>query len=461
MSSLARISVLCALLVTSIGCSSVRIEKIPDPATYDLHATCHADDEQAELQPCRNQIQRRADAIEGTRYYLPRPYVVVKKPFPVGGGTYYIEAELKDGQLVAVGELDEAIQRYFPDGRLGSPASLKENRPADNAQRGAAEAGSDSGDEGDDESDQDPPPVETDKEVKGAQASVSGDPSTDPVIELSPLFDIVLLPDFSEQYAIQVRSGLFRASADIGLENGWMAEKINTDIDNSQLGELLTTTANKLVDASITSFFPAAVAVDKAAAQPNANPEAIRLSATESATASSETVLIRVDHVELTVPGLYPILKPHELGCTAGAKKPCIPRIDWRTRSRIVLTLETSNAESAPISATPTRTNPVPLTREDPGCDVEGIVEDPATYVSFSRIRRAFVDDHVRIDARVTQSSTDGRVFTLIIDPANLKKPEELENDPDYVVSFRFAIRRALEKCGVEVGSVRILVSRE
>jgi hypothetical protein len=55
---------------------------------------------------------------EGFRYYLPRPYLAVKKPFPVAGDEFFIQGIIKDDKVIAVdtSSLPPALRDYFPSG---------------------------------------------------------------------------------------------------------------------------------------------------------------------------------------------------------------------------------------------------------------------------------------------------------------------------------------------------------
>ena len=336
------------VLIFAVGCSSIRTKKVPHPPSYSLAETCT----NSENAPCWNELRRQADEIEGTRYYLPRPYVAVKQRFPVDGGTYLVEARVEGDRLMAVDGIPEALGAFFPGKDLGGLSQLKkevtpafstiplaasEDSPTDRGSKGFVE-NSENGQEDSEESKEDESDEET--EIPDSRATTSGDPSTDPLIKVSELFDILLLPDFSQQYAIQVRSGLFKASADIGLENGWMVEKINTEIDNSQLGEFVLSSTEKVVDATLGKFFPQFKAVETAEKQPSANEDEVRQEA-EQREGMGQPMFVRIDYVQLATPGLHPVIKVEEQACGTRTYGPqaCWPRVEWRTLDRLVMTL--------------------------------------------------------------------------------------------------------------------------
>ena len=130
------------------------------------------------------------------------------------------------------------------------------------------------------------------------------------MVPLSELFDVVMLPDFDQQYAIKVSAGIGASKLKLNLKNGWMAEQLGFNVDNTAIGNFILTNIQKVVDLGIgaaqTALEPAnalttaASALTKqalsgeAAAQPAAPPQ----------------VVLRVRYALEALPGLYPILKP-------------------------------------------------------------------------------------------------------------------------------------------------------
>ena len=69
---------MCSIFVIfNIGCSRVVVRKIPK--------NCN-----------------QGDKIKGFRYYLPRPYLVVKKSFPVAGGEYIVSGQVQEDGSVKI-----------------------------------------------------------------------------------------------------------------------------------------------------------------------------------------------------------------------------------------------------------------------------------------------------------------------------------------------------------------------
>jgi hypothetical protein len=82
-------SIYAVLLLGLTGCANVVVKKIPNKADYS------------------NGLfdQAGADAIEGNRYYLPRPYIAVSKEFPYRSSSIFVHGFLSgDGATVRVTE---------------------------------------------------------------------------------------------------------------------------------------------------------------------------------------------------------------------------------------------------------------------------------------------------------------------------------------------------------------------
>jgi hypothetical protein len=144
-----------------------------------------------------------------------------------------------------------------------------------------------------------------------ASASTSGDPTTNPLISVSSSFDVLMLPDFDEQYAIDHESGIGIASLELGMENGWMVEKASVEIDNSRLGQFIVATSEKLVDfglevarAATSLKLPSLFAKDDAEQQSGDLVE-------------GSAVLLKIRYAVEAQRGLYPVLKRSETSTKA------------------------------------------------------------------------------------------------------------------------------------------------
>jgi hypothetical protein len=151
--------------------------------------------------------------------------------------------------------------------------------------------------------------TKTDEVLPMSKASVttSGDPRTNPHTSLAYCpFDIILLQDFDEQYAIEVRGGVGQATAKIGLENGWMVESVETMVDNKEMGKFIFEQIEKFVDIAADA---ASLALTGTPTIGGSNETAKLVS---QAAESNTSLVLKVTVIHEAQPGLYPVLKPSE-----------------------------------------------------------------------------------------------------------------------------------------------------
>lgn len=499
--SLAAAAMVCA-------CADVSVRKIPFAPHYEFNEKAGAGEPGAGATPDWNTMQREADAIPGTRYYLPRPWVSVKEEFPVGGGTWFLWGRVRtsDNGIIALDsvpkELEGRIPSRVPFHRVGvDRGGRTESAPRSDmrAGEGPESGGSTATAAGEPEvvvelrvdpdsilktvvftppaprtkdeplklkvtidkakalalvansvtswtptslylvpwksgtpvaegaiqlkmlvdpldpnlpspagievtvltkdipafasvaiglkvmvdgkeklvlvhtagsvvnnpfagSDKtpatEPAASATDKKAEKktlskATVTTSGNPETSPLLKLeNKLFDVVLLPDESEQYAIELSAGLGLASASLGLENGWMVEQFTAEIDNRELGQFVTESVTKILDAGISAINPAAAAAGAVAGLPAMTAADLNFSreGPESGSSDEVYVLLQVHHIELAVPGLHPVAKVKELMLAQRRAKTShrdpsdellwlAPRVLHRTRSVTTITM--------------------------------------------------------------------------------------------------------------------------
>jgi hypothetical protein len=149
---------------------------------------------------------------------------------------------------------------------------------------------------------------------------VGGDPQTDPHLKINDYFDIVYLPDFNQQYAVEVKAGLGMAAGGIGMENGWMVEKAAIQVDNRQLGQFIFRNLQNLANIGLAAISPESAAASAAAGLTGApgTPSA----AIAQAGRDQQPVLLRIRYLLEAQPGIYPILKSSEAEAAAKQTKP-------------------------------------------------------------------------------------------------------------------------------------------
>jgi hypothetical protein len=290
------------LVLSSVACAKLEYVKIPTPTQHDTW---------------NDEKQKEADKMEGVRYYLPRPFVHLKQSVPVAQ------------RMALVSFLyDPDKKRYqvqYPD---DAPSWLKKVTPSQISitqalavvmatEKGAIEQAGEPGESGGEKT---PSRAEPPPSTLSAKTGFIND--SDPITHLSDILDVVYLPDFEEQYAIQVKSGLGKVDIETRLRNGWAAEVFSQKVDNSNLVPYVIRQVEKASDAAakvastwwpvITGVGAPAVALTSKLTS-GAEQQAGEVEALDAKTFLGELLIFKVAEVRVAQPGLYPILKPREI----------------------------------------------------------------------------------------------------------------------------------------------------
>jgi hypothetical protein len=295
------------------GCARIAINKVPVP------------DETGEWGVGD---KKRAAKMEGLRFYRPRPYLAVKKAFPVGGDDFFVVGKVDDaGALVTVDakSIPPDLSSHFKLGGKGEAAlplsAVKVNLPKTHGGAGDGAPSDNAGDRkksdpAPGEEEEPEQPANTKKIKSEATIITGGDPASSPKLEVNEYFDLIYLPDFNEQYAIKVKAGIGSATADVGLENGWMLERSNITMDNSAIGHFIFSNIEKFIDIAVdvakAAINPAGALASGALGAGHEIPTAQADAKAMKETLGGKNVLLRVRYFLEAQPGLYPILKPWE-----------------------------------------------------------------------------------------------------------------------------------------------------
>lgn len=306
--SLAGCSLLIVLVVVGIfGCARLDYIKVPTPTQYSDWTDAH---------------QVKADSMKGVRYYLPRPFLHLKKSIPVAQrvafisfrfdpteGAYMLEPPQDPPtwlrrvvpQKISVGQ---ALAATMAKARIDA---TKERMPA-------------MGREGTPPAEAEPP-----RPPSTLTATTGFINQSDPVTELSDLMDVVYLPDFEEQYVIRAETGFGEAKIETRLRNGWAAEVFSVDLDNSQVIPYVIEQVEKASEAAAgitTTWLPVAAGLPPSMSPPtlsDVEPQARAMGADDDLATKvvenvlGEVLLFKIAEVRIAQPGVYPILKPREI----------------------------------------------------------------------------------------------------------------------------------------------------
>ena len=326
------------LSVSFCSCARVLVKKIPTPSQY----TKWTDD-----------LQAKADKIEGIRFYLPRPFVNVFESFPVHSEVFLANGVVSaDGQYVVIREVrsDSPLKDYFA-GQLthvSVPVTLirkssvdlqsgKEKSEIDTLRKdvdairkqldgsiatGAtpdapAEHRADEAEQKDTSPEQQPLTGQKSRSVTNDNGAFAYQP-------MRGNMDIVYLPDFEEQYAIKSMAGLGNATFGVNLGQGWSLQGFNSLTDNSQLNNRIFNLLDVAVEGAKGIISGGASRITNLVSGLASTPGSgviLESGPGEGIEAQpGADVSIKISIVYYAVKGLYPVIKPRELQERMGAE---------------------------------------------------------------------------------------------------------------------------------------------
>ena len=261
----------------------------------------------------------------GMRFYEMRPFVLVQKPFPFWAKTVFVDARVsEDGRNAKIlSSLPTDFVRAFlvpdssdnlatksitvtplqktPTGQAGETQV-----PPPSGQTGAPPAAAPGGNA--------PQPAPPTNKAGSGSIAYQMDKDGTPMVPINDLFSIVFLPDYSREYAIDLKThfGFAKINLKVGPGGGLLA--YNADVDNSQLVAPLIQLYTNLVNAG--GAVAAAAINPHAAAAKNLAPSAQAGETVVPGTAAklppASIVTLRLTLVRYAIPGPHPILKPGE-----------------------------------------------------------------------------------------------------------------------------------------------------
>jgi len=334
------------------GCARVTVRKVPTPTQYSHQG----------VSSWTHDLQLKADAMEGVRFYLPRPFVSVFESFPIATDLYLAKGRVSaDNKYVVIDSITPLSTRGdFANGAIRElagtavPKSLIFRRTAtpgpapsdpqppatprsgddpaspagdsaaarllEEAKAAAASAGAAAADaKAAAAQAQNPAPAPANGTTEGSQTGISRRKVTNSngAFAFTPLrgnFDVLYLPDFDEQYVVSSKSRLGNASFELNLGQGWSLQGFNSLTDNSELNkrifDLIDTAsdlAKKAATAGLGSVLPTTAL--GSLADTLASPR----SGDEMEESPGTPVALKIVVVHYAAKGLYPVIKPREL----------------------------------------------------------------------------------------------------------------------------------------------------
>lgn len=303
------------------GCAKVTVRKVPMPTQYAAWS---------------DRMQKQADSIQGIRFYLPRPFVNVFESFPVRTDIAIADGFVSpDGKFVNISRVrgSGGLANVFNAGTIQVPTDkILVEESAEKGEKARPEAkigGSQPG-----------TTVATGAEVPANTAPAPVEPPPPPVrtgvneqtstnnnnaFAYQPMrgsMDVVYLPDFEEQFAVNSSAGLGNAKFQVNLGQGWSLQGFNALTDNSEINKRIfdlldtaATAAKSAVNAAsgnLTSLIAGLAKQTPADATggKRANPQG---KVSTMSGVPNTPVSLKIVLVHYAAKGLYPVIKPREL----------------------------------------------------------------------------------------------------------------------------------------------------
>lgn len=394
---------------------------------------------------------------EGIPYYLPRPYLAVKQPFPVYGADFLAQGEVDaEGHVtVDAATLPEALRNYLatastdpkrshvPGSALrlhSSDATPDKGKKEDDDATKKDEDGEEGGEEAGGEEKEEP------EEKTDAGSEIDAKGTTSPLVPISEVFDVIFLPDFEEKYVIRLRPRMGKLAATIGL-NGGMLGGLAVNLDNTAIASMVTKSVETATDVA------KEITLGKLLPAGDAAEEVNKLQSAAEEEKKPQRVTLRVRYAAEALPGLYPILKPGEqcpakdakepasknevqMGCDGVASRrmgtelavPLAPytRIAYRVRHTLLVELITATASSEGKGSEPSGKGPCTDVAVD---ELKAWLTSSgaATGLKLESAERCGVRLHLRFKKIGEQKSKDlARTLTGKLDSLGLAKSPNL-----------------------------------
>ena len=275
------------------------------------------------LSGCANINPKLAtDSDPGLRYYLTRPFVAVKQPYPVESSAYLVTGVVSaDGKWVSLTAIPEALASRAPSalvagGRLPVSSILiaKPRSEVDAIAHGADEEPEEPAEPAEPEPAEEPAAPPT-KLMGTSNISVTTDLTALVRFELSKSISLVFLPDYDREFVIDTRHKLGTTRVTLNLGPGGTLLGMSGEVDNSAVTMALLDSMKSLLTGGTDRLlgFVTGAATAPAAAEAHGAARAFKELA-------GQTVTLRAHLVKFAAIGVYPIVKPSEVAAYGQAQ---------------------------------------------------------------------------------------------------------------------------------------------
>jgi hypothetical protein len=314
-----------------------RISIVLVTACAALAASCSS------IEPKRITAKNDESAV-GLRYYETRPFLVVRKPYPISSTPYLVQGVLSnDGKSFFVTHANDDLklpvwselkigQTISPSGR-GTGTNTTPQAQGDAGDDGAADGDGDDKPEdkpeaGDSSSACEKGAKSTSKKSDGSASesnetttvdckdtsgqrlgfssiSLETDLTGTAIVPINELFSIIYLPDFDREFYIESKARWGLSKLHVTRGPGGTLLAYNSEVDNSAVIKPLFDAWGALVSAATKA---AVVKIE-----PKAQGERVDGAKTRALTPQGVATTLRIHLVKFAVPGAYPFIKPDEV----------------------------------------------------------------------------------------------------------------------------------------------------
>lgn len=275
----------------------------------------------------------------GLRYYETRPFIVVKEPYPIGSKAFLVSGRVAgDGKTVMLTAVPDELRVLVPmqlEGGGSVPAAsvliahqdVRDQVDAHGAEGAAGDKPEEEGAQDGKEDEGDEPKDPATKRMGLSNISVTTDLAALARFELSKSISLIYLPDYEREFIVDTKSKLGTTRLTLNLGPGSSLLGMSGDVDNSVVVEALLDSTKALLTGG-TDRLLGLVTGSKDSG--TGGGVVAHSAAGELAKLAGQPVTLRAHLVKIAAMGMYPIVKPSEVGGYH-------PQTPYQTERRFVL----------------------------------------------------------------------------------------------------------------------------
>lgn len=263
------------------------------------------------------QKDTETEHVPGLRYYMTRPFVIVRKPFPIQSDVYLATASVSaDGKQIHILHGSEELMRLLGKEQttIGSSRIWVTRASTGGASTltQPPKAQMDGGDPPKMDGGAPPKsatPAKTEDKPANARIGMSNITATTdltalPRFDLSDSISLAFLPDYDREFVVETKNKLGATKVVLNMGPGNTLLGFSADVDNSALSKEIVANLAKLMTGGTNELLAMIASSPKAQ-----NSEGTL----DRRAVANQTITLRVHRVRMAAQGLYPMVKPSEL----------------------------------------------------------------------------------------------------------------------------------------------------